>query len=127
MIDGLLKLSREDVIFDQRRFADAYLVVIDRSRVPPGQIYAFGLHAMERLGDPDLARSLFLRAVEQSRGEPELVAAMADALLEKGQSELARAVAERAAELGIARIEMPDAPAADNRPVDTGSTDAASD
>ena len=111
MIVGLLGMNQEGLEFDHQRFAEAYQILLERARVPAGQVYAFGEHALEHLPDPAVARKLILMAVEQSRADPELVAAMADALLTTGHPAMANAVADRARALGIADLTMPTAPA----------------
>ena len=107
MVVGLLRKRNEGLPIDDRRFAEAYLVVANKARMPAGQFYSFGLHALDYVHDEKVARALFVRAVEFSVGEPELVARMAQALVEKGRPDMAQAVVDRARELDIADIAMP--------------------
>lgn len=112
MLTGFLRMRYEGLPLDDGRFADAYLVLVNRMEMPPGQYYAFGEHALRYLGDEALAEGLFKRAVERSSDQPEFVAAMADALATAGHRAQAEAVADHARALGIADITLaPDAPA----------------
>lgn len=115
MIVDLLSMRREGVLFDDRRFAEAYMVLVDRLEMPPTQYFAFGEHALEYARDPELAEKLFLLAVEKGKDDPELVTAMVDAIWREGHPSLARAMAGRAEAIGIARIVVPDAPPAANK------------
>ena len=112
MLTGFLRMRYEGLPLDDGRFADAYLVLVNRMEMPPGQYYAFGEHALRYLGDEALAEGLFKRAVERSSDQPEFVAAMADALATAGHRAQAQAVADHARALGIADVTLaPDAPA----------------
>lgn len=106
MLTGFLRMRSEGLPLDDGRFADAYLVLVNRMEMPPGQYYAFGEHALRYLGDEALAEGLFKRAVERSAGQPEFVAAMADALAKAGHAAQAKAVADHARALGIADIDL---------------------
>lgn len=107
MLTGFLRMRAEGLPLDDGRFADAYLVLVNRMEMPPGQYYAFGEHALLQLKDEALAEGLFKRAVERSADQPEFVAAMADSLARAGHAAQARAVADHARALGIADIEVP--------------------
>lgn len=115
MLTGFLRMRYEGLPLDDGRFADAYLVLVNRMEMPPGQYYAFGEHALRYLGDQELASSLFKRAVDRSVGQPEFAAAMADALFKAGYPAQARVVAEHARAIGLADITVGDTPAAPPR------------
>lgn len=106
MIAGLLRKRREGLAIDDQRFAEAYLVVANRTRMPPYHYYAMGEHALLYAQDRPVAEALFLRAVEYAAGQPEVAAEIADALLGKGERDMAIAVAEHARQLGIADIRI---------------------
>jgi hypothetical protein len=68
--------------------------------------------SLELLHDVKLADDLFGRAVERAADNPDLVAAMIDGPLRAGHAAQAKAMADRARELGIADITIhPTAPA----------------
>ena len=106
MIAGLLRKRREGLAIDDQRFAEAYLVVANRTRMPPYHYYAMGEHALLYAQDRPVAEALFLRAVEYAAGQPEVAAEIADALLGRGERDMAIAVAEHARQLGIADIRI---------------------
>ena len=108
MLTGFLRMRYEGLPLDDDRFADAYLVLVNRMEMPPSQYYAFGEHALRYVKDEALAEDLFKRAVERSADHPEFVAAMVQALSAAGHPDQARTLAEHASELGIADIDLPD-------------------
>ena len=108
MLTGFLRMRYEGLPLDDGRFADAYLVLANRMEMPPSQYYAFGEHALKYLDDEALAEGLFRRAVEHSADQPEVVAAMAAALVASGHPAQAKDLAAYARELGIANIDLPD-------------------
>lgn len=115
MIIDLLKMRNEGIEFDDARFADAYLVLVNRVNMPPSQYYFFGEHALEKLGDRPLALALFKRVVDKGTEEPDTIAAMISELTRDGHIDMAREVAAYANEVGVAdiRVDVPAAPSAD--------------
>ena len=102
MIAGLLARRHEGLPIDDRRLAEAYTAVIEHARPHPAQVFSFGLHALEKAGDQELASRLFLRAASESRDRPELVAAMVETLRNNGHEAQAIAISDYArTELGI--------------------------
>ena len=97
MIASLVTLRNEGLAIDDQRLADAYVIVANRMRMPAVQYYAFGLHALEKAGDPALARQLFERSVDNAGGEQPLVQAITDALAREGHRAEAAHMAEYAA------------------------------
>lgn len=112
MLTGLLRLRNDGMPLDDARFADAYLVLVNRVQLPASQYYAFGQHALVHLKDEPLANSLFKRAVDNSVGQPRLVLAMIDTLMREGHSTQARMMADHARAIGLADINIDDAKAA---------------
>lgn len=108
MAIGLLRMRRDGLVFDDRRFADAYLVLVRRVQMPAIQYIAFGEHALEFLKDEALAEDLFKAGVERSRDDPEFVASLALGLSHAGHRKQAEAVAAHADAIGIAKIELPE-------------------
>ncbi len=106
MVTGLLRMRLEGLPLDDRRLSDAYMVLVERKPMPPGQYYAFGQHALLHLKDEALAEDLFRRALERSTDQAEFAAAMAEALLDSGHRAQAEAVAAHARALGIADIRL---------------------
>ena len=119
VITGLLDKRREGLLLDDARFADAYLVLLNRMEVPGFQYYAFAEHAVVYLKDETLADTLFKRAVERSAGQPEFVVAMIEAQARDGHPRQAKAMAVRARELGIADVDTDGAAA----PPESGAKD----
>jgi hypothetical protein len=107
MITGLLEKRQNGLEFDDGRFADAYLVLVNRMQVPWFQYYAFGEHALLYLKDEALADGLYRRAVENAADQPEAVAAMVEAMATAGHLRQAQSMADHARELGIADITLP--------------------
>lgn len=106
MITGMLKMRDEGLEFDDGRFADAYLVLANRMALPPTQYYAFGLHALNHLGDEALAIELFKRAVDRSAEYPGLPYGMADALRKQGHARAADAIVKHARDTGLGDITL---------------------
>lgn len=104
MITDLMRMRNEGVDFDDKRFADAYLVLVNRIDMPGSQYYFFGEHALKKLNDRQLAISLFEMMVDKSVDEPEFVAAIVDTIAKDGYPDVAQSVAFRASQLGIADI-----------------------
>jgi hypothetical protein len=111
MITGLLERRQNGLQFDDERFADAYLVLVNRMEVPWFQYYAFAEHALLFLKDDTLAENLYKRAAERA-ADPEAVAAMVEALSRAGHQRQAQLLAEHASSLGIAEIVLPAPPPA---------------
>jgi len=100
-VAGLLRQRNKGLPIDDQRLAEVYTVLL-RRHAAPAHIHAqFGDHAINRAGDADLARELFLNATDLSADDPEFIATMVVTLRGEGHEELAQAVVERAAQLGI--------------------------
>lgn len=93
LVVGLLSLSQQGYPIDDRRLAEAYTVLVERTSLPAVQYYAFGKHAIEKAGDPQLADKLLKLAVDGSDGNQELVQDITRALVADGHPELAAMVA----------------------------------
>ena len=96
MIASLLTLRNDGLAIDDQRLADAYAIVASRMRMPAVQYYAFGLHALEKAGDPQLARQLFELTVDNAGSDVGLVQAIADDLVGKGHVAEAASMAQYA-------------------------------
>ncbi len=105
MITGMLRMRQQGVGFDDARFAEAYLVLVERMDMPPSQYYAFAEHALTMLGDKELAIQLYKVALDQ--GDAEFAAAVVEALIKTGHPDVAREIADYAAKTGRAVIELP--------------------
>lgn len=84
ILTGLLELRRGGVVLDDRRFAEVYQIMCERTLMPPSQYIAFGEHALFQLQDEDLAFRLFVMGLDRSGNDPELLAAVVDAMHRKG-------------------------------------------
>ena len=107
MVVDLLEMRNEGLAIDDRRLADAYVVLVERVDMPPLQYYAFAEHAFERLQDRELAGRLLDAMVAHADGDAEFVAAVAQHLLGEGHRDLAERVVAQAEAAGVARIELP--------------------
>lgn len=111
MMVDLLRMRREGVAFDDGRYADAYIVVVQRTELPAQQLFAFGDHALRFLQDPALASQLFRLAADRSASNPDLAAGMVEFLVRDGYRKQAQALAAYIREIGLADIRIPDEPA----------------
>ena len=101
-VAGLLKHRYEGIDIDDRRLAEAYITLADRTTLP-GHVYAqFGDHAITYLHDDALADRMFAAAVENSN-DPTYAARLIAALIADDHQQQARAVALRARTLGDAK------------------------
>jgi protein O-mannosyl-transferase len=105
MVAGLLGLRHEGLVFDDARYAETYIILLERMQVPPGQVYAFADHALTFLGDRALAGQLYALAVDA--GDLEFAAAVAEALHDAGHDDMAKIVVDRARANGLGEIVLP--------------------
>ena len=108
MVSGLLRMRRQGVAIDDARFAEAYLVLVDRLEMPPEQYYAFADHALTVLGDEGIALRIYKVAIEH--GDAEFAAAVVHALHGAGHAGIARSLADHARSISRADITLPEAP-----------------
>lgn len=94
MLTGLMARRDDGLEFDDKRFADAYMTAVNRIEMPPTQYFAFGLHALNHLKDPGLAQALFRMSAEHASGDPTLVAALVEALANRGHRQQAEQLAD---------------------------------
>ncbi|HEU0153899.1 MAG TPA: hypothetical protein VFQ84_11220 [Arenimonas sp.] len=98
---GLLRQRSEGVEMDDRRLAQAYTTLADRSGQLASTYAAMGDHAINTLGDESLARDLFLKAIDACRDNPTYARQIIETLALEGHTAIANAALGRAAELGI--------------------------
>ena len=111
MIASLLTMRNDGLAIDDQRLADAYAIVASRMRMPAVQYYAFGLHALEKAGDPELARQLLELTVDNAGSDVALVQALADHLVKQGHVAEASRMAQYARTAAGMEIAVPRAPA----------------
>ncbi|WP_146906939.1 hypothetical protein [Arenimonas daejeonensis] len=92
VVTSLLDLRNQDMPIDDTRLADAYIVLARRMTLPPTQYFAFGLHALVKLGDTRLASQFFELAVDHSGGAPGLAGELAAHLRSEGYPDAASAM-----------------------------------
>lgn len=109
VMTGFLKMRDQGMPLDDLRFAEAYVIMVNRMNMPPSQYYAFGLHAMRHLGNDDLAQQLFEKAVDKGKANPGFVAAITEALYSMGEERHARELADYAMETARIRVTLPEA------------------
>lgn len=115
MITNLLDLRLQGMPIDDRRLAEAYVLLVNRMRVPPTQHFAFGLHALVYLRDERLAGQLFELAVDNASENARLIEAMAKHLAQEGHHEMADGLASYARDNVGIEITLPDDAAGEPR------------
>lgn len=108
VMTGFLRMRDEGMPLDDQKFAEAYVVMVNRMNMPPSQYYAFGLHALRHLGNDDLAQQLFEKAVDMGKDNPGFVAAITEALYSMGEERHARELARYAMETARIRVVLPE-------------------
>jgi len=108
MLTGFLAMREKGLMIDDRKFAEAYLVMVNRMTMPASQYYAFGIHALEHLGDEDLAAKLFERTVDHGAKNPSFIAALVESLYNHGHQRQARQMAEYAKSKARISVQLPD-------------------
>lgn len=101
MVLGLLGQRYKGVPLDDRRLADVYTVLAERSTMPPLQYVQLGDHALRYLKDPALADRMFVSAIEQCRNDPAYARKLIAGLASDGYVRQATVAAAKAEELGL--------------------------
>lgn len=110
MIVDLLRMRNEGIEIDDSRFADAYLVLVNRIDMPAVQYYAFAEHSLKFLNDEQLASGLLQLVIDKSMDDPEFVRGIIEALERENRPEMARMVAGYAREIGLVDVTLPPMP-----------------
>lgn len=100
-VTGLLRQRAAGITLDDRKLAQAYTVLADRSPLPASSYAAMGDHAINILGDGELATRLFLEAIDASTRNPAYARQIIEALTMEGHVAVANSALERANKLGI--------------------------
>ena len=108
MVTDFMAMRDRGVKFNDAKFADAYLVVVRKVRMPAAQYYALGLHALRHLKDEGLAVKLFYVAADNSLDNPAFIAGMVESLHNDGYTRPALLLAEHARSVANIRISNPD-------------------
>lgn len=98
---GLVRQRMEGIALDDRKLASAYSTLASRSVQPPSIYAAFGDHAVNKLGDAQLARAMYLQAIEGSRNDPAYARRVIEILVQDGHVDIAQAALARAESLGM--------------------------
>lgn len=106
MIVGLLRKRFMGLEFDDRRFAEAYVAMLERTSMPAASYFSFAEHALVYAKDEALADRLYAEGVRRAHGRRELVASVAQGLHEAGHERQAQLIVRLARELGIVEIEL---------------------
>lgn len=107
MIVGFLEMEAKGLPLDNTRLSEAYAALARRASMPASQYYAFGLHALERAGDPALAAELFKSAVDHAEGDRDLIQSLANALASGGHQAEAEIIVDYASRSAGIEIETP--------------------
>ncbi|WP_162782033.1 hypothetical protein [Arenimonas caeni] len=107
MITDFLAKRERGLPLNDEKFAEAYMVVVNKVSMPARQYYAIGLHALRHLEDEALAHVLFSTAVNKSLDNPTFIVGMVDALNRTGHENSARLLAQHANKVAGLRIPVP--------------------
>lgn len=101
-VAGLLKHRYQGIDLDDRKLAQAYIILTDRTKVP-NYVYAqFGDHAIKYLHDDALADRMFLAAINRNPHDADYAMQTFATLVADGHKRQAQVVMERAKALGLA-------------------------
>lgn len=98
---SLLENRYKGVVLDDKRLAQSFRVLFERTTLPPYSYAQVGDYAMVHAHDESLADEMFVRAIDNSVSNPLYARKVIDTLVQKGwrrQAELAQA---RARDLGL--------------------------
>lgn len=100
-VTGLLRQRAEGIALDDSRLARAYTTLASRSALSAANYAAMGDHAINTLGNDELASQLFLKAIDASQRNPPYARQIIETLATEGHVTIASAALERAVKLGI--------------------------
>lgn len=100
----MLKQRRQGLQIDDRRLADAYTTLTERTPLAAHQYADLGDHALNVLHDRALAERMFNLAVDSSVGDVAYIQQMAQVLSDEGNVAMAQSIRRRATTHGIAIV-----------------------
>jgi hypothetical protein len=106
-VTGLLEQRYRGVELDDRRLAQACLMLMSRQKQPAFRYAQFGDYALRYLHDDALADRMFVTAIEQNPGDADFAAKVYATLRAQGQTRQASLVLRRARELGLMQTTAP--------------------
>ena len=115
-VSGLLENRTKGVPLDDRELAHAYGILSSRAKLPSTMYAQFAIHALEHLGDEQLAGHYFARAVLANPRDEAFAARLYAELLAGGHARAAAQVLAAAQSVGILRMDDRRAPASGASP-----------
>lgn len=113
---GLLQQRRKGLELDDRRLAQSLRILFERTEMEPVAYAQFGDYALEQLGDEALATRMFVSAINANPTDSDFAHRIIAALVTDNHPEQAKAVMDRAVELGlVARPKAPPGPIDDGK------------
>lgn len=100
-VSGLLEHRYDGIELDDRRLAEAYTILASRAALPPHVYARLGDHALHYLNDQALADRMFVTAIESNPTDRDSAAKIFATLTSEGNNRQAKAVFERARDLGL--------------------------
>lgn len=99
-LSNLVRQRDAGLALDDRRLAEAYGALIERQGLPPDMYVQFANHALDKLGDPELADRGYDMAIRQSGRDPEYLARLITGMVTRGELAQAQRLLARAEHLG---------------------------
>jgi hypothetical protein len=99
---SLLGNRYKGVPLDDKFLTEAFVAFFDRVIAPPNSYVQFAVYLLDKAGNPELAREMFLQAIDQCRPYPDYARKIVENLRAEGHNDIAEAARARANKLGIA-------------------------
>lgn len=106
---GLLQQRRKGLELDDQRLGQSLRILFERAEMEPVAYAQFGDYALEHLGDEALATRMFVSSINANPTDAAYAHRIIAALISDNRPEQAKAVMDRAVELGL--VERPTIPA----------------
>lgn len=103
---GLFQQRLKGLDIDDQRLAQAMLLLFERTELEPAAYAQFGDYVFEYLGDEAMATRMFVKAIETNPGDVDFAHRIIAALVSDNRPVQAKAVIERATELGLVTPEQ---------------------
>lgn len=100
-VSGLMQQRFNGLVLDDQQLGKALATMFRRSKMPPGAYAQYANYALVYLHDEDLAEHMFIAAINNNPTNSDYAARVLGQLVADGHARQARAVFERARELGL--------------------------
>lgn len=98
---GLLHQRRKGLELDDQRLGQSLRILFERTKMEPVAYAQFGDYALENLGDEELATRMFVASINANPKDVDYAHRIIAALVSDNRPEQAKAVMDRAVELGL--------------------------